>query len=180
MHGSTVLYPCDAVSAERLTEQAVRTEGVVYLRMTRPKTAVIYANDEAFPVGGSKTLRTSNDDRATIVAAGITVHEALKAHEALRARGIATRVIDAYSVKPLDAQTLRRAARETHHLVAVEDHWSDGGLGDAIAAALDGDASLQRLAVREEPRSGTGEALLERCGISSRAIEQAVLAAQAV
>ncbi|MBS0445652.1 MAG: transketolase [Proteobacteria bacterium] len=178
LNGSTVLYPCDAVSAERLTEAAAHTDGIVYLRTTRPKTEVLYENDETFPVGGSKTLRESRDDDATIVAAGITVHEALKAHDALRRHGIAARVIDAYSVKPIDVETLRRAARETRHVVVVEDHWIDGGLGDAVAAVLDGDADLRRLAVRDEPRSGDAEELLERYGISSHAIEQAVLASQ--
>ncbi len=176
MNGSTVLYPSDAVSAERLTEQAAQTEGVVYLRTTRSKTAVLYPNDEKFPVGGSKTLRSSDADHATIVAAGITVHEALAAHEALKKQSIPTRVIDAYSVKPLDIDTLRRAARDTGDVVVVEDHWIDGGLGDAVAAALGADARVHRLAVREEPRSGAKDELLERYGISSSAIERSVSA----
>ncbi|MCL4798737.1 MAG: transketolase [Burkholderiales bacterium] len=176
MNGSTVLYPSDAVSAERLTEVAAHTPGIVYLRTTRPKTPVIYANDEAFPVGGSKTLRESGEDRATIVAAGITVHEALAAHEALARAGIRTRVVDAYSVKPLDAEALVRAARETGRVVVVEDHWVDGGLGDAVAAAIGVHAEVRRLGVREAPRSGAAQALLDRHGISRRAIEQAVQA----
>lgn len=178
LHGSTVLYPCDAVSAERLTEAAARTPGIVYLRTSRPKTAIIYDNDETFPVGASKTLRASMQDAYTIVAAGITVHEALAAHDNLKGKGIATRVIDAYSVKPLDIDTLARAARETRALFVVEDHWVDGGLGDAVTAALAATGSaapVHRLGIAGEPRSGTQEELLERYGISRHAIERAVL-----
>ena len=174
MNASTVLYPSDAVSAERLTGVAAQAKGIVYLRTTRPKTPVIYESAEEFEVGGSKTLRSSADDRATIVAAGITVHEALAAHDELARAGVPTRVIDAYSVKPLDVATLARAARETGRVVVVEDHWADGGLGDAVAAAIDSGAEVRRLAVRDEPRSGSPDALLDRYGISRRAIEQAV------
>ncbi|MGE5320852.1 MAG: transketolase, partial [Hyphomicrobiaceae bacterium] len=149
---STVLYPCDAVSAERLTEQAAHTDGIVYLRTTRGKTPVIYGNDEAFPVGGSKVLRASAHDQCTVVAAGVTVHEALAAHDELKQQGISLRVIDAYSVKPLDVPTLIRAAKETRALVVVEDHWADGGLGDAVASAHDWPVPLRFLAVRSEPR----------------------------
>jgi transketolase len=173
---STVLYPSDAVSAERLTEQAARTEGIVYLRTTRGKSPVIYGNDERFPVGGSKVLRSSGDDQCTVVAAGVTVHEALAAHDELKRQGVAVRVIDAYSVKPLDLATLVKAAGETRGIVVVEDHWADGGLGDAVARAHDWPVPLRFLAVASEPRSGPPEALLERHGISSHAIVQQVLA----
>jgi len=173
---STVLYPCDAVSAERLTEQAARSEGIVYLRTTRGKTPVIYGNDETFPVGGSKVLRASGGDHCTVVAAGVTVHEALAAHDILRQQGIPVRVIDAYSVKPLDVATLVKAAGETRGLVVVEDHWADGGLGDAVARAHDWLVPLRFLAVGSEPRSGTPQALLERHGISRHAIVRQVLA----
>lgn len=173
--GSTVLYPCDAVSAERLTELAVKTPGIVYLRTTRPSTPVIYSEDEDFPIGGSKALRSGGDDRFTVVAAGITVHEALAAHDSLKQRGISVRVIDAYSVKPLDVATLEQAARETQGVVVVEDHWRDGGLGDAVAAALNSTVPVHRLAVSKEPRSGTMEELLDRHGISRRAIEEKIL-----
>jgi transketolase len=178
VHGSTVLYPSDAVSAERLTAEAANTPGIVYLRTTRPKTPILYGNEERFPVGGSKTLRTSPDDQATIVAAGITVHEALAAHDMLLKGGIQTRVIDAYSVKPLDMATLVQAAQDTHCLVVVEDHWVDGGLGDAVAAALadtveDG-LRVHRLGVAREPRSSSKDELLELCGISRGHIEAAV------
>jgi transketolase len=169
---STVVYPCDAVSTERLTVAAARTGGLVYIRTTRPKTPVIYSNAEEFPIGGSKVLRSSAHDRFAVVAAGITVHEALAAREALKQRGIPIRVIDAYSVKPLDAGTLSAAARETESLVVVEDHAIDGGLGDAVAAAVSGIAPVHRLGIRQLPRSGSSAQLLDRFGISRRAIAQ--------
>jgi transketolase len=174
LNDTTILCPCDAVSAERLTEQAAATDGIVYLRTIRPKTEVIYDNDEEFPVGGSKVLRATAQDRATIVASGVTVHEALVAHEQLKQQGIATRVIDAYCVKPLDVDTLSRAAAETGNLVVVEDHWIDGGLGDAVAAAVGAKATVRKLAVAREPRSGSEEQLLDRYGISHRAIARTV------
>jgi transketolase len=171
--GSTVLYPCDAVSAERLTEQALDTRGIVYLRTTRPDTPVLYGNDERFPLGGSKCLRSSDRDQVTIIAAGVTVHEALAAFAILEQRGISARVIDAYSVKPLDVEGIRRAALETGRVIVVEDHVPEGGLGDAVAAALGGQVPLQRLAVTSEPRSGTMAELLEVSGISRNAIVRA-------
>ncbi|HEX7971005.1 MAG TPA: transketolase [Thiobacillus sp.] len=173
---STVLYPCDAVSTERLAEQAARSDGIVYLRTTRGKTPVIYGNDETFPVGGSKVLRASGNDQCTVIAAGVTVHEALAAHEVLKNLGIPLRVIDAYSVKPLDVATLVRASAETRGLLVVEDHWADGGLGDAVARAHDWPVPLRFLAVGSEPRSGPPQALLERHGISRHAIVEQVLA----
>lgn len=172
---STVLYPADAVSAERLTEAAARENGIVYIRTTRPKTPVIYSNEEEFPIGSSKVLHSSEQDRLTIVAAGITLHEALAAHERLAEKGLRTRVIDAYSVKPVDRATLTTAARETGAIIVVEDHAVDGGLGDAVAAAVGAIAPVDRLAIRELPRSGTGGELLDRYGISSRAIEARAL-----
>lgn len=174
MAQSTVFYPCDGVSAERLTEQAVRTEGVVYVRTTRGKTPVIYGNEEEFAVGGSKLLRHSDKDRFTIVAAGITVHEALAANEMLADDGIPTRVIDAYSVKPLDREALFRAAHETEAVLVVEDHYADGGLGDAVASLLAGMAPVHKLAITQEPHSGTPEQLLSRYGISRDAIARTV------
>ncbi len=171
---STVLYPSDAVSAERLTELAAQTYGLVYLRTSRPKTPVLYPADELFTVGGSKTLRSSPEDLYTVVAAGITVHEALAAHDQLKDLGIPVRVIDAYSVKPLDLETLIQAAEETQAILVVEDHWRDGGLGDAVTHALGGPAQLRFLAVGSEPRSGTAEQLLDRHGISRRAIVEEI------
>jgi transketolase len=168
---STVLYPSDAVSAERMTALAAHTPGIVYVRMSRPKSPVIYANDERFPLGGSKTLRQSEKDRATIVAAGVTVHEALKAHELLLAEGIWTRVIDAYSVKPLDVNAVRKAHRDTKRVFVVEDHSVAGGLGEAVCAA---GVPATLLGVREIPRSGTPTELMEHYGISASAIVHAV------
>ncbi len=168
--GSTVLYPCDAVSAERLTACAALADGIVYIRTTRPETPVIYPNEERFEVGGSKTLRRSDKDRFTVVAAGITVHEALAAHDALHADGLDVRVIDAYSVKPLDVATLEQAGRETGGLLVVEDHFAEGGLGEAVAAAVDGGVPVHRLAVTAPPRSGPGPELMDRLGISRTAI----------
>lgn len=171
---STVLYPCDAVSTARLTEQAMATPGIVYLRTTRPGTPVIYDNGEEFPVGGSKTLRASDRDFCTLVAAGITLHEALAAHAALDKQGIAVRVIDAYSIKPLDRLALSRAAAETQALVVIEDHWIDGGLGDAVASEVSGTVPVHRLAVHKPPCSGTQAQLMELEGISAEAIERKV------
>jgi transketolase len=172
----TVLYPSEAVSTERLVMQMAQVRGPAYMRTSRPKTPVLYGPGEQFPIGGSKVLRSSNDDTATIVAAGVTVFEALKAYDQLKAEGIAIRVIDAYSVQPIDADTLRAAARATHGaVISVEDHYAAGGLGDAVSEAIASEgASVTRLAVREIPRSGAADELLERFGISARHIVEAV------
>jgi transketolase len=172
--GSVVLYPCDGVSGERVVETAARTPGIVYIRTSRPKTRVIYARDERFPVGGSKTLRSSARDAVTVVAAGVTVFEALAAHDELAKQGIALRVIDLYSVKPVDEATLRKAAAETRGLVSVEDHSACGGIGDAVAAAVAGLARVEILGVREVPRSGKPAELLRAHGIDAAAITAAV------
>jgi transketolase len=171
--GSTILYPSEAVSAERLVEAAARTPGIVYIRTTRPKTKVLYGNDDAFPVGGSKTLRSGAKDAVTIVAAGITVPEALKAHEALGKEGIAARVIDLYSVKPVDEAALRRAAEETRGIVTVEDHSVFGGVGEAVLSAVGGRARVTVLGVRELPRSGKAEELMKAHGIDASGIVEA-------
>jgi transketolase len=171
---STVLYPSDAVCAEKCVETAARAEGIVYIRTSRPKTPVLYANDEAFPIGGSKTLRRSDKDAVTIVGAGVTLFEALTAHERLQKDGIAVRVIDLYSVQPLDADALRRAAAETRAIITVEDHSPRGGIGEAVAAVVGGSTRLEILGVREIPRSGKPTELLEAHGISADAIVRAV------
>jgi transketolase len=173
---ATVLYPCDAVSAYRLVAAAAATPGPVYIRLSRPKTPVIYATSESFPVGGSKTLRQSDRDQVTIVAAGITVVEALKAYDTLLARQIAVCVIDAYSVQPIDRAAIVAAGRRTQGCVlTVEDHYPAGGLGDAVSEAVwDQTFRVKRLAVREIPRSGRPEELLDRYGISAAAIVRAV------
>ena len=163
-----VLYPCDGTSTERLVVAAAAHQGLVYMRTSRPKTPVIYAAEEQFHIGGSKVLHESADDVATIVAAGVTVFEARTAYEELKGTGTFVRVIDAYSVAPIDAATLIRAARETRHLLTVEDHYVNGGLGDAVSDAVSGMGyDVHRLAVREIPRSGTPSELLERYGISA-------------
>ena len=174
--GCAVLYPCDGVSAERLVAAAARHEGMVYIRTTRPKTPVLYTADDEFPIGGSKVVRASPDDAATVVAAGVTLFEALRARDELAAEGIAVRVIDAYSVQPIDRETLLAAARATGgRILTVEDHYAAGGLGDAVSEALAGDAvAVERLAVRDIPRSGRSEELLERHGISASHIVRAV------
>jgi transketolase len=171
---STVLYPSDAVSAERAVETAAQTPGLVYIRTSRPKTAVLYDNAERFPLGGSKTLRSSAKDAVTVVAAGVTLHEALAAADRLGKEGIAVRVVDLYSIKPLDGDTLLRAARETRGIITVEDHGVNGGIGEAVAAVVAGQTRVEILGVREIPRSGKPGELLEVHGISSKAIEQAV------
>lgn len=173
--GSTVFYPSDAVSAERLVALAASTPGIVYLRTTRPLTPLLYDNKQRFTVGGSAVLRSSAKDRATLVAAGVTLHEALHAYGELAAAGIPVRVVDLYCVKPVDAKTLRRAVDETGHLVTIEDHYADGGLGDAVCAALAGlKFGYRRLAVRELPRSGTKDQLMDAAHISAKHIVSAV------
>ena len=175
VYGSTVLYPCDAVSAERLTELAAEIPGIVYIRTTRPKTPVIHAGSDTFKRGGSTVLRASGQDQFTVVAAGITVAEALAAYEMLLREGVSVRVIDAYCIKPLDIQTLEQAARETAALITVEDHWIEGGLGDAVAANVRNRVPLVHLAVRKEPHSGTQEQLLRIHGISRESIYDRVM-----
>ena len=176
LNGTTVLYPSDAVSAERLTEAGLEHEGIVYLRTTRGKTPVLYQSDERFEIGGSKTLAESTEDRLTLVAAGITVHTALEASARLREQGLCTRVIDAYSVKPLDVATLQRAAEETGTLLVIEDHHRDGGLGDAVAAQVGRLGRVFQLGVSGEPRSGAPEELMDRHRISGQQIEREALA----
>ena len=186
VHGSTVLHPCDANQTARLVAAMADTEGISYLRTLRPATPVLYSPDEDFEIGGSRVLRSSENDEVAIVGAGITVHEALKAADALADEGIAARVIDLYSIKPLDDETLRAAAEATGgRLVTVEDHWPEGGLGDAVLAALaemDEPPRVVKLAVRDMPKSGKPEELLARAGIDAEHIATAAraLAAKAV
>jgi len=173
--GSTVFYPSDAVCAERLVALAAQTPGIVYIRTSRPKTSILYPNEETFRVGGSKVLKSSGQDRATIVAAGITLHEALKAHQELESQSLPVRVIDLYSVKPLDEETLRKAARETQLLITVEDHYPEGGLGDAVLAALANEpCQLHKLAVNGLPRSGESAQLMDVFEINAQSIVKKV------
>ena len=174
VHGSTVLYPCDGNSTVALVAAMADLPGISYIRTTREKTPAVYGAGETFPVGGSKTLRSSETDRVTLVGAGITVHEALGAAEALAAEGIAERVLDCYSIKPIDAEALRTASSETGLVVTIEDHWVEGGLGDAVLAALAADGILSgrviKIAVTQMPGSGTPEELRDLAGISADAI----------
>jgi transketolase len=172
----TVLYPSDGVSTERLLALAAQKQGPVYIRLSRPKTSVLYANDETFTIGGLKVLKESPDDVATVIAAGVTVDQALDAHKKLKASGTSIRVIDLYSLAPVDRDGLLAAARATKgRLITVEDHYAAGGVGDAVAEAVaDGGFTVHRLAVREIPRSGKPEELLDRFGISSSHIVNAV------
>ena len=171
IHGSTVLHPCDANQTAKLVAAMAETEGVSYLRTLRPATPVLYAPDEEFVIGGSRVLRASENDEVALIGAGITVHEALKAADMLADEGITARVIDLYSIKPIDDATLRAAADATAgRLVTVEDHWAEGGLGDAVLEALaDSDVPprVVKLAVREMPRSGRPEELLAGAGIDA-------------
>ncbi len=184
VYGSIVLYPSDGNSAAKLVKDMYDYNGISYMRTTREKTPIVYGPDEQFAVGGSKVLRQSANDKVTVVAAGITLHEALKAHDQLQGQGIAIRVIDAYSVKPIDAKTLREAARATNGLiVTVEDHWLEGGLGDAVLSAFTGiegqmpqgsEPRVVKLGVHGMPGSGKPEELLHWAGIDADAIVKTV------
>ena len=168
---SVVLYPCDAVSTDRLVEEAARHKGTVYIRTTRMATPIVYGPDETFVIGGSKVLRKSDRDVATVVAAGVTLHEALKACDELKKEGIPIRVIDLYSVKPLDEAALRDAANSTGIIVTVEDHYPEGGIGEAVRSVLTPlTVPVYSLAVHKEPRSGSPEELLDYEEISQKAI----------
>jgi transketolase len=175
VHSSTVLHPCDGNQTVKLVAAMADLDGISYIRTLRPDTPVLYGPDEDFPIGGSRVIRDGDD--VTIVGCGITVHEALQAAEALAADGIEARVIDAYSVKPIDAETLAAAAAETGHLIVAEDHWPEGGLGEAVLAALAGTSfAFTHLAVREMPRSGKPAELLAAYGIDAAAIAAAAKA----
>ena len=181
VHSSTVLYPSDANQTARLVATMADLEGISYLRTTRANTRVIYGPDEEFPVGGSRVVRSSDDDEVTIVGAGITLHEALKAADALAAEGVHARVIDLYSVKPADGETLRAAAEATGgRVVTVEDHWPEGGLGEAVLSELADFEGQQlhftKLAVGDMPTSGKPAELLAAAGIDAEAIAAAARA----
>jgi transketolase len=176
IHSSTVLHPCDANQTAKLVVAMADTKGIVFLRTLRPNTPVIYDADEEFRVGGSRVIRSSDDDDVTLVGAGITVHEALKAADALEEDGLSARVIDLYSIKPVDAETLQAAAEATGRIVTVEDHFPEGGVGDAVLAALaeNGErARVVKLAVSEMPRSGKPAELLSAYGIDAEHIAAA-------
>ncbi|MEQ8975818.1 MAG: transketolase [Coleofasciculus sp. C1-SOL-03] len=178
---STVLYPCDGNQTAKLVGQMVDRDGIVYLRTTRMKTPVIYEKAEEFPIGGSKTLRSSDRDQVTVIGAGVTLHEALKAYDQLKQEGITARIIDAYSVKPIDTETLHQAAQDTEgNLIVVEDHWLEGGLGAAVQDAFAGvdtaptyqgpQLQLIKLAVQNMPGSGKPQELMHEAKIDADAI----------
>ena len=171
VHGSTVLYPSDATSTSALVEIMADTKGISYMRTTRAATPVLYDADEEFQAGGSKTVLDGTD--VTLVGAGITLHEALAAAERLAGEGISARVIDLYSVKPIDHETLVKAAQETGAIVTVEDHWKEGGIGEAVLAALaehGASAAVRVLAVEDMPSSAKPEELLRAAEIDAEAI----------
>src|ERR1700691_839345 len=179
IHGSAVFYPSDAVSTERITETMARRPGINYLRTSRPKMPILYSKDEKFPVPGFKVLRKSAEDKATVIGAGVTLHEALKAADQLKSAGIAIRVIDLYCVKPLDGKALAAEVGATGgRLVTAEDHWPEGGLGEgvlhALAAAGAPPAKSKLVAVNGMPHSGKPDELVDAFGISARHIVEAV------
>ncbi|MDO8461124.1 MAG: transketolase C-terminal domain-containing protein, partial [bacterium] len=173
---SIIFHPCDAVSAAKLLPVMISHKGISYLRTLRPKTPVIYDSNEEFTIGGSKVLRSSKKDILTVIAAGITVHEALKAYETLKKEKIYIRVVDCYSVKPIDAKTLQQCSNETMKqlLITVEDHYSHGGLGDFVQSAVSAGTSVEKMAVSKTPRSGTKEELLDFEGINASHIVEKV------
>ena len=176
VHDSTVLHPCDANQTAKLVASLAEREGISYIRTLRPATPVLYEPDEEFEIGGSRVLRSSEDDEVALVAAGITVHEALAAADILSEEGIAARVVDLYSIKPLDRETLLATAETTGRVVTVEDHWAEGGLGEAVLTAF-ADAEepphVTVLAVREMPSSGKSNELLAAAGIDAGHIAEA-------
>ena len=181
VHSSTVLYPSDAISAERLTEAMAGRAGINYLRTSRPKAPILYSKDEKFPIPGFKVLRQSPQDKVTVIGAGVTLHEALKAADQLKAEGTAVRVIDLYCVKPIDGKVLAKEIAATGgRLITVEDHWAEGGIGEAVLSALAqasvAPAKSQLIAVREMPHSGKPDELVDAFGISARHIVEAVRA----
>jgi transketolase len=185
VHGSTVLYPADGNSTAKLAASMADLQGISYIRTTREKTPALYGIQEVFPIGGSKVIRSSDGDRVTLVGAGVTVFESLKAADTLASEGIPARVIDAYSVKPIEREGLKKALADTGLLVVVEDHWIQGGLGDAVLEALASRGAelsgrVIKLAVTEMPGSGTPEELRDWAGISAAKIARTVRAALAL
>lgn len=173
--GCAVLYPCDAYSAEACVEIIARYKGMAYLRTSRPATPLLYASSEKFELGGSKTLKKSGKDVAAVIAAGVTVFEALKAYDILKKENIYISVLDAYSIQPLDEENLIKTIKASQQkAIVVEDHFASGGLGDAVAAALAGKAEIHHLAIKDLPRSGEPEELLEKYGISTAHIVKTV------
>jgi len=171
---SVVLYPSDAVSTEKLVREAANYNGIVYIRTTRAATPVIYNENEDFPIGGAKVLKASDKDLFTVIGAGITLHEALKAYEELKNKGIYIRVIDLYSVKPLNTELLKQASSETDAIITVEDHYPAGGISEAVKGEV-GSEKIYSLSCKKIPKSGNPEELLDYEEISARAIVNKVL-----
>lgn len=170
-----VLYPCDAISTEKLVEAAAKSKGMVYIRTTRQGTPVIYDSKEEFSAGGCKVLRRTTSDRAVLVTAGITVHEALEACEALNKEGVSVSVIDLYSIKPVDVRTLKEVSRNTGLIITIEDHYPEGGIGDAVRSALwDSEIPVYSIAVTKRPQSGKPAELLDYEGLSAKRIVEKV------
>lgn len=178
VHSSTVLYPSDAVSAAKLTEAMADLKGISFMRTTRGAYPVLYDNDEQFPIGGSKVLRRSDSDVATLIGAGVTLHTCLAVADRFARDGVSVRVIDVYSLKPIDVVTLREASAETGgRFVIVEDHYPEGGLGAAVMEALALDEHpprVEHLAVRGLPGSGSTSDLLAQAGIDEASVAAAV------
>ncbi|XP_013790218.1 transketolase-like isoform X1 [Limulus polyphemus] len=175
--GATVFYPSEAVSAERACELAAQTQGICFIRTSRPATAVIYSNDEKFEVGKAKVVKQSDGDQVLVIGAGVTLHEALKAAESLAEQGINIRVLDPFTLKPIDKEAILENARECGgRIITVEDHYPEGGLGDAVGEVVSMERNIiqKRLAVRKIPRSGPSDVLLNMFGISAKCIEEAV------
>ena len=177
VHGSAVFYPSDAVSAERLTEAMAQRAGINYLRTSRPKMPILYSNDEKFPIPGFKVLRKSAEDKVTIIGAGVTLHEALKAADQLRA-AVAIRVMDLYCVKPLDGKALAVEVGATSRRLVTVDHWPEGGLGEAVLHALvaagGAPAKFKLMAVSGMPHSGKPDELVDAFGIQRVTLCEAV------
>ena len=172
---SVVLYPSDAISTERLVEEAARHDGLVYIRTTRKETPILYYPEDEFPIGGCKVLRRSDRDIAAVIGAGVTLHEAMGAYEVLRKEGIPIRVIDLYSLKPVDEKALRQAVSNTKSIITVEDHYLEGGLGEAVKSVLaTSPVPIRSLAVKKKPKSGKPQELLDYEEISRSAIVKKV------
>lgn len=175
LHNAVVLYPSDAISTERLLLEAAQHHGNVYIQTTRMDTPMLYTEHETFPIGGSKTVRSSSEDLVTVIGAGVTLHEALKAYELLQQEHVTVRIIDLYSIKPIDTETILKATSETKGILVVEDHYLEGGIGDAVAQTIAGlPTRFKHLAVRKMPRSGKPAELLAYEQINATAIVQAV------
>lgn len=175
--GSTIFYPSDAVSTERAVELAANTKGICFIRTSRPATPVLYQNDDSLAIGKAKVIKFSAKDQVLVIGAGVTLHEAIKAADELTKVGINIRLIDPFTIKPIDAQTIIKNAKEAGgKIVTVEDHYAQGGLGEAVqsAVALERNIIVKKLAVLDIPRSGPPAVLLDNYGISARSIVTAV------